>query len=79
VIIKRSIFSLTVVLSLYLTVNIAIAGSTISGKVTCKRVKDPRDTIVYVEKVEGKFEPPAEHIVCSPRLASIGRYFSKIP
>lgn len=48
---------------MYLTVNIAIAGSTISGKVTCKRVKDPRDTIVYVEKVEGKFEPPEEHAI----------------
>lgn len=57
------IFGVTGVLSLFLIANMAMGGGTISGKVTCKRVRDPRNTIVYIEKMDGTFEPPEEHAV----------------
>lgn len=30
----------------------------IKGTVTCKGVRDSRNTVIYVERVEGEFEPP---------------------
>jgi plastocyanin len=57
------ILGVTVVLSLFLIANMAMAGGTISGKVTSKRVRDPRNTLVYIEKMDGTFEPPEEHAV----------------
>jgi plastocyanin len=36
---------------------VALAGE-IQGKVTCKGLRDNRDAVVYVETVEGKFDPP---------------------
>jgi plastocyanin len=59
--IRKNIFCVIGILSLFLGANLAIAGGTISGTVTCKRVRTPKDTIVFVEKVDGNFEPPAEH------------------
>ncbi|MBI2559638.1 MAG: hypothetical protein HYW14_00685, partial [Planctomycetes bacterium] len=58
---KRGIFSLTGVLSSILSANLAMAGGTVLGTVSCKGVKDPRDTIVYIEKVDGNFAPPETH------------------
>ncbi len=58
---KKGVFSLAGVLSLILGANLAMAGGTITGTVSCKGVRSPEDTIVYIEKVEGKFTPPAEH------------------
>lgn len=38
------------------------AGS-ITGVVTCAKQRNNADVIVFIEKVDGKFEPPAEHAV----------------
>lgn len=60
---RKCVFSLTTALSLVLGANLAIAGGTIEGTVTCKRVRTPVDTIVYIEKVDGNFAAPEEHAV----------------
>lgn len=60
---KKALISLTGVLTSFLITNQAIAGGAISGTVTGSRLKDPSNTIVYIEKVESNFEPPAEHAV----------------
>ena len=58
---RSSIFSLTGLLVLFLGASLATAGGIISGKVTCKRVRTPKDAIVYVERVDGDFPVPEEH------------------
>ncbi|MGR3309935.1 MAG: carboxypeptidase regulatory-like domain-containing protein [Candidatus Brocadiales bacterium] len=58
---RSSIFSLTGLLVLILGASMATAGGIISGKVTCKRVRTPKDAIVYVERVDGDFPAPEEH------------------
>lgn len=60
---RGSIFGVMGVLSIFLGANLVMAGGTVSGTVSCKGVKDARDTIVYIEKADGKFDPPAEHAV----------------
>lgn len=40
--------------------DITINGSIINGKIEAKGVRDARDVIVFLENVEGDFEPPAE-------------------
>ena len=37
-----------------------VGGATIKGKVVCKGVRDNRDAVVYIENVDGKFDPPAK-------------------
>lgn len=59
---RSSIISLTGVLSLILSANIAMAGGTVTGKVNCKGVRTPQDAIVYIEQVEGNF-PPMEGVI----------------
>jgi plastocyanin len=54
-------------LALFLIANLAIAGGIITGTVTCKHVRNPRDTIVFIEEIDGKFKPPAEHAVMKQR------------
>lgn len=58
---RGSIFGVMGVLSIFLGANLVMAGGTISGAVTCKGVRTPADTIVYIDKMDGKFDPPAEH------------------
>ncbi len=43
----------------------SIAGDTgtITGKVIAKKAKFQEDCVVYIEKVEGSFPPPSEHVV----------------
>ncbi len=60
---RKGIFSLAGVLSLILGTNLVMAGGTITGTVSCKGVKDARDTIVYVEKMDGQFAPPEAHAI----------------
>ncbi|HHT9126006.1 MAG TPA: carboxypeptidase regulatory-like domain-containing protein [Candidatus Brocadiia bacterium] len=60
---RNGIFSLTGVLSLILGANLAMAGGTITGTVNCKGIKNPRDTIVYIEKLDGNFAPQETHAV----------------
>lgn len=57
----KGVFSLAVPLSLIIGANLVMAGGAITGTVSCKGVKDARDTIVYIEKMDGKFDPPAQH------------------
>lgn len=58
---KKGVFSLAGALSLILSTNLVIAGGAITGTVSCKGVKDARDTIVYIEKMAGTFAPPEAH------------------
>lgn len=59
---RNGVFSLLVgALSLMLGVNLAMAGGTITGKVSCKGVRTPQDTVVYIEKIEGNLPPPETH------------------
>jgi plastocyanin len=37
------------------------SGGHIEGKVTAKPSKYQKDTVIYIEKVEGTFDPPKEH------------------
>ena len=48
---------LPAVIAVVLSPVIALAGE-IQGKVTCKGTRDSRDAVVYIETVEGRFEPP---------------------
>jgi plastocyanin len=57
----KNVSVLTLPISLFLITNLAIAGGTITGKVICKRLVTPKNSIVYVERVDGRFEPPIEH------------------
>ena len=60
--VKRSTFCLTVALSIaFLGVNLSIAGGTITGKVSCKGVRTPQDTIVYIEEVDANIPSPEKH------------------
>lgn len=59
---RKGVFSLLVgALSLMLGVNLTMAGGTITGKVSCKGVRTPQDTVVYIEKIEGNLPPPETH------------------
>src|SRR4030067_2847659 len=35
----------------------------ITGVVTCQKMRNNADAIVFIEKIEGKFNPPAEHAI----------------
>lgn len=37
-----------------------LGDATIKGKVACKGTRDNADAVVYIENLEGKFDPPAE-------------------
>jgi len=44
-----------------LGMGVDLYAGTIEGKVTAYGVKDPRDTVIYIDKIEGQtFAPPAE-------------------
>ncbi len=60
---RKGVFSLVGVLSLILGTNLVMAGGTITGTVSCKGVKDSKDTIVCIEKMDGKFAPPEAHAI----------------
>lgn len=60
---KKGVFSLAGALSLILSTNLVIAGGAITGTVSCKGVKDARDTIVYIEKVDVQFAALEAHAV----------------
>ncbi len=60
---RKGVFSLAGVLSVILGTNLVMAGGTITGTVSCKGVKDARDAIVYIEKMDGKFAPPEAHAI----------------
>ena len=60
---RKGVFSLAGMLSVILGTNLVMAGGTITGKVSCKGVKDAKDTIVYVEKMDGQFAPPEAHAI----------------
>lgn len=40
-----------------------VGGGTVSGTVTARGVRDARDVIIYLEQVEGEFQPPKENPV----------------
>src|SRR3972149_4477650 len=65
---RKGVFSLAGALSLILGTNLVMAGGTISGIVSCKGVKDSKDTIVYIEKVDGKFDPPEAHALMDQQI-----------
>lgn len=58
---KKGVFSLAGVLSLIIGANLVMAGAVITGTVSCKGVKNPNDTIVYIEKIDGSFAPSEAH------------------
>lgn len=59
---RKGVFSLLVgALSLMLGVNLAMAGGTVTGKVSCKGVRTPQDTVVYIEKVDANIPPSEKH------------------
>lgn len=63
---KSCVISLTGVLSVVLSANMAMAGGTVTGKVNCKGVRTPQDAIVYIEQAEGNW-PPMEGVTQDQR------------
>lgn len=56
---KRGIIFLNVSIFLFFFIS-SIFAADVSGKITTKKIKSPRDVLVYIEEVKGEFPPPQE-------------------
>ena len=69
--IKRiGIFILICAIFLFIFNSLTFAG-TIKGKVTTKKLKIPKDIVVYIEKIEGKVFPPAKEPVIMNQVSLV--------
>ncbi len=57
---KRKLIPCLIIVGLLVT---AASAGDIKGAVTCKGVRDSRNVVVYLQKVEGEFQPPEKPLI----------------